>query len=457
MMNRRSMLAASVGLIGAGPAFAASGPLADLTVTAALRGAINAGEFGVLPGTMDDQSRAFEALLARAAEDDLPVFLPAGDYVVSNIRLPGTIRIEGVAGATRIVYGGNGYLFAAEDAERIDLSGLTLDGMNRPFADAAQALIDLRRVDHFFLDRCEIVGSGGSGIALEHVAGSIERCSISGAADYAVYSVNARGLRIMANTVSDCADGGILIHRWQPGADGTMVTDNRVERCGARSGGTGQFGNGINVFRAGGVIVSGNHVSDCAFSAIRANSADNVQIVSNQCLRSGETAIYSEFSFEGAVIASNIVDGAAIGISIANLDEGGRMAVCQGNLVRNLVDSAPYEAFEAVGFGIGISVEADTAVTGNVIEGAERFGMMLGYGPFLRNVVATGNVIRRAGEGVAVSVVEGAGSAVISDNVIDGASRGIVGYRWGEAATDDLASGGAGAFAHLTVERNRTT
>jgi uncharacterized secreted repeat protein (TIGR03808 family) len=457
MMNRRHVLVASIGLAGSGAAHAASTPLADLTVTSAIRGSINAEEFGIWPDTVDDQSRAFAKLLAKAGEDDIPVFLPAGDYVVSNIRLPRSIRITGVPGATRIVYGGNGYLFAAEDAERIEFEGIVIDGANRPLGESAQALLELRRVAKLAIDRCEIVGSTGTGIALENVAGSIERSSISGAADYAIYSVNARGLRITANTVSDCADGGILVHRWQPGEDGTLVSGNRVTRCGARSGGTGQFGNGINVFRADGVVISSNHVSDCAFSAIRANSATNVQIVNNQCLRSGETAIYSEFAFEGAVIASNIVDGAAIGISIANFNEGGRMAVCQGNIVRNLVDKAPYEAFEAIGFGIGISVEADTAVTGNVIEGAPRFGMMLGYGPFLRNVVASGNIIREAGEGIAVSVAEGAGSAVICDNVIDGARRGVVGYRWGDPVPGDLATGSSDVFAHLTVERNRFT
>src|SRR5690606_3594203 len=119
----------------------------------------------------------------------------------------------------------------------------------------------------------------------------------------------------------------------------------------------------------------------------------------------------------GAVVNSNVVDGAAIGISIANLDQGGRMAVVSGNIVRNLVDAAPYSD-EAPGFGIGITVEADTAVTGNVVEGAPRYGMMLGWGPFLRNVVATGNVVRDCAEGFAVSVVEGAGSAVVADNVI---------------------------------------
>ncbi|MBL8583383.1 MAG: TIGR03808 family TAT-translocated repetitive protein, partial [Rhizobiaceae bacterium] len=70
----------------------------------------------------------------------------------------------------------------------------------------------------------------------------------------------------------------------------------------------------------------------------------------------------------------------------------------------------------------------------------------------------TGNIVRQAGTGIVVSVVEGAGPAIVSDNVIDGAARGaIVGLRWAEPATGDLARGGAEAFAHLTVERNRVS
>jgi uncharacterized secreted repeat protein (TIGR03808 family) len=164
-------------------------------------------------------------------------------------------------------------------------------------------------------------------------------------------------------------------------------------RIAARAGGTGQNGNGINIFRAGNVMVTDNHVSDCAFSAIRANSASNIQIVSNQAIRSGETAVYAEFSFEGAVIASNLIDGGTVGISVANFNEGGRLAAVTGNIIRNLTTQGPYPA-EYAGFGIGMAIEADAAVTGNVIEGAPKWGVLMGWGPFLRAVNFTGNTIR---------------------------------------------------------------
>ncbi|TPK22315.1 TIGR03808 family TAT-translocated repetitive protein [Mesorhizobium sp. B2-5-9] len=458
MLNRRTLLTQTTcfAVMGLALGKAAAASLTGIE-KASMRGSINATELGVQPGTFDDQSKAFAKLLRDANGRDMPVFLPPGTYVVSNLSLPGRVRLSGVPGATRIVYGGDGHLFMAEHADHIELSGLVFDGANRSMGDYAQGLLDLRRVAHLVVDNCQITGSGKNGLALEHATGRIERSDISGAADAGIYSVEAAGLAISGNTVSDCANGGILVHRWQAAEDSTTVTGNRVERIGARSGGTGQNGNGINAFRAGNVVISGNVVSDCAFSAIRANSSSNLQISGNTCSRSGETAVYSEFSFEGAVISNNIVDGAANGISIVNFNEGGRMGICSGNIVRNLSTSGPYTA-DPPGFGVGIAVEADTVASNNVIENAPLYGMSIGWGPYLRNVVATGNIIRKAGTGIVVSVVEGAGTAVISDNVIDGASNGaVVGQRWAEPVTSDLTQTSSSGYAHLTVERNRVS
>jgi uncharacterized secreted repeat protein (TIGR03808 family) len=157
------------------------------------------------------------------------------------------------------------------------------------------------------------------------------------------------------------------------------------------------------------------------------------------------------------MIANNIVDGAATGISVVNFNEGGHLAVVSNNIVRNLTGKGPYTP-EAPGFGTGIAIEADVAASGNVIEGAPLFGMQVGWGPYLRDVAATGNVIRQAPVGIAVTVVEGAGSAVISDNVISGAEHGaVIGMRWAEPVTDDLALNGARGYPHLIVERNRVS
>src|SRR5207237_9894243 len=143
------------------------------------------------------------------------------------------------------------------------------------------------------------------------------------------------------NTIAGNKEKGIEILRTTIGDDGTLVADNRIEEIKAGPGGSGQYGNAINAFRAGNVIVRGNRIKNCDYSAVRGNSASNIQIVNNSVSDVREVALYSEFSFEGAVIAGNTVDGAAFGVSVCNFNEGGRIAVVQGNIIRNLLPKRP--------------------------------------------------------------------------------------------------------------------
>ncbi|MBB5045226.1 TIGR03808 family TAT-translocated repetitive protein [Shinella fusca] len=458
MVTRRLFLS-GLGLGAAGAAATAPAALAQTgrlpVVDVDLRGSIDASAHGVRPGADDRKSKAFSRLLREAAGKNMPVFLPPGDYTVSNVTLPDNTRLTGVAGATRILYGGDGHLFAADGAKRIELSNLVIDGANRWLDDTVQGLVAMSGIAEVVIENCEIKGAGKTALFLERCGGLITRNRISGAAEHALYAVESRDLSVCANHVFDCGDGGILVHRWQKGRDGTIVTGNRIARIGARSGGTGQYGNGINIFRADDVMISGNHISDCAFSAIRSNAGSNVQISGNTCLGSGETAIYSEFGFEGAVVNGNLIDGAANGILIVNFNEGGRLASVTGNVVRNLRLEGPY-VHDGAGFGFGIAVEADTVVSGNTVENAPKWGLVLGWGPYMRGLVATGNLVRRSPVGCAVSVVEDAGSALVSGNIFEETPEAaIAGYRWNERATGDLAQEGS-TFTHLTIERNRT-
>ncbi len=452
-MKRRDFL---FGLVGASAVISRAASAGEtLLQNIGIRGSIDANDLGFRPDTLDDQSKIFSKMLSAASKSNQEIYLPPGDYIVSNLTLPKRVRIKGVAGASRIIYGGDGHLFAAEDTEIVEIEGVVFDGANRELNEQSQGLIEGRRVPRFILSNCEIIGSAKNGVSLEGCAGRIDMSSISGAGDAGIWSVEGAGMTISNNDVHDCANGGILVHRWQEAHDGSMITGNRVSRIGAKNGGTGQFGNGINVFRGNDVIASGNQVSDCAFSAIRFNSASDAQIVNNNCKNSGETAIYSEFKFEGSIISGNVVDGAANGISVANFNEGGRLAIVANNIVRNLKLDGPYPA-DAAGFGIGIAVEADTSVSGNVIENAPSIGLNIGWGPYMRDVSAIGNIIRQCGEGIAVTVVEGAGKAVINSNVLsDNAKGAILGHRWADVVTSDMATSGNQGIATLTVENNQ--
>ena len=105
--------------------------------------------------------------------------------------------------------------------------------------------------------------------------------------------------------------------------------------------------------------------------------------------------------------------------------------------------------------GIGIVVEADAAVTGNVIENAPSFGIMAGWGKYLRDVTISGNVVRNAFVGIGVSVVSGAGTALVSNNLISG-SRGsaIVGLDHAKTATGDLGKEGSSRFPQIVLGLN---
>jgi len=256
--------------------------------------------------------------------------------------------------------------------------------------------------------------------------------------------------------VRGAGNSGILVWRSAPGDDGTLVADNRIEGVSASAGGSGQYGNAINIFRADNVIVRGNRIRNAAFSAVRGNAASNLQITGNTCTALGEVALYAEFGFEGAVIANNVVDSAAFGVSVTNFNEGGRLAVVQGNLIRNLTNKLPPGTDPNDSTGIGIGVEADTAVTGYVVENAPYVGIAAGWGPYLRDVTISSNVIRSADFGITVSVAPGAGTAVIADNLISGVHRGaIVGMEWSKPATGDLAKDGAAHYAQLLIGGNQ--
>jgi len=406
-IDRRRVFAALAGLGAVG---AASEARAAAVRDAPSRAELDAVALGLRPNAPDDQSQVFQRAIEQAAAARAILRLPPGFYRAGALQLPPYAAIKGVAGATRIA---------------------------------------IRVTD------CEIVNSGRNGISLESVEGEVSANSISGG-DAAIFAIDARGLKISGNTIRGPGNGGILVWRSAPGDDGTLIVDNRIEGVMNKAGGSGQWGNAINVFRADNVIVRGNRIRNAAFTAVRGNAASNLQIVGNTCSGLGEVALYAEFGFEGAVIANNIVDGAALGVSITNFDKGGRLAVVQGNLIRNLVGRRPAGTDPNDGAGIGIGIEADTVVTGNVIENAPYAGIAAGWGAYLRDVAITSNVIRHAEFGITVSVAPGAGAAVIADNMISDVRGGaIVGMEWKKPVTGDLAKDGAARYAQLSIVGNR--
>jgi uncharacterized secreted repeat protein (TIGR03808 family) len=442
-IDRRTVLLGSLAAALAAPAKAV--PLSNF--------GLDAAHFGVRPGAPGDQSDALQRAIDQAART--PLMLAPGIYRAGGLTLPAGASLVGVRGATRLILTHGPSLLSAAHADTVSLAGLTLDGGGQPLP-AGRALVHFDDVKAVRIADCEVAGAGGNGVTLESCDGEVTHNTITGAADNALFCNDSRGLLIAANIIAKSGNGGIRVWQSDKRRDGSLIADNRIEDTSARAGGSGENGNAINIFRAADVIVRGNHIRNAAFSAIRGNSASNIQIIGNNCAALDEVAIYSEFGFAGAVIADNVIDQAGSGISVTNFDEGGRLATVHGNIVRNLRARIAGAAPEAEGFGIG--VEADAAVTGNVIENAQTAGISAGWGQYLRNVAVTGNVVRASGIGVAVSVVAGAGVAVISGNLFAGTTRGaIVGMEWHKPVTGDLALAAAERYPQLKISGNQVS
>ena len=384
----------------------------------------------------------------------MPLLLGPGVYRAGDLKLPTGTHILGIRGATRLLFTSGASLISARGADHLTLAGLVLDGGGRPLPEG-RGLLQLAWGGNVRVVDCEVAESSRHGIVLEAIAGAVTATTVSAVSDTAILSLDARGLVIGANIVQGAGNNGIQVWRTKNGEDGTLVIDNRIEDVTARSGGSGQNGNAVNVFRAANVIVRGNAIAVRPFPQCAAMPPRISRSRATAPARSARSRSIRNSDSKGAVIANNTIDGAALGISVTNFNEGGRLAVVQGNLVRNLKPKRPAGTDPNDGAGIGISVEADAAVTGNVVEHAPTAGIMIGWGKYLRDVSVTGNVVRAAGYGIAVSVTAGAGTAVIAGNLIAGASRGaIVGMDLTKAVTGDLMRDSA-RYAQLSISGNR--
>jgi uncharacterized secreted repeat protein (TIGR03808 family) len=449
-MNRRRLFAALAVSAGAATPALAREPAETMP-----RAEIDAASLGLRPNSDADQTATFQRAIERAAAAGAVLRVPAGNYRVGMLQLPSYAALAGVAGTTRLVMTGGPSMLASSGSDTIGISGLVLDGAHIPLP-GGRGLVHLTKSARVRIADCEIVGSGGNGITLEAIGGEVTGNTIGDSADIAIFSNDAGGLQITGNSINGAGNGGILVWRSTPGDDGTLVTDNRIENIAGKSGGSGQYGNAINIFRADNVIVRGNRIKNAAFSAVRGNTASNLQIAGNTCSGLGEVALFVEFGFEGAVIANNIVDGAAVGVGVANFKQGGRLAAVQGNLIRNLRRGRPPGDGPSDMAATGISIEADAVVTGNIIDNVEGCGIQAGWGEFLRDVAISANVVRTVDYGITVSVVDGAGTAVIADNLIADARLGaIVGMEWDKPVTGDLSKDGADRYAQLSIDGNR--
>ncbi len=446
--SRRKFLRSAVALPALGAANAHAAPVVAggnaRAVAEACVDVLPATELGVRPSGVDDTA-ALRAALRVAAERGRALLLPSEGLMVGGLEADFPVRVVGGELTCRA---GARHLLAVRGAP-VHLQGVRLNGAGQVAGGGRDGLVVARGAPRVRVRDCVFEGADGNCLALFDSTGNISGNRFARARRAGIFTLDCRNLNITENEITHCGNGGILVWQSRKRADGALIARNRVAHIRADLGGEGQNGNGINVFRGGDVQVVDNVVEHCAFTAVRAHSADNVIIARNRCRDLGEVSIFVEFAFQGAVVADNVVEDASAGISITNFNDDGRLATVSGNILRRMISRIPSRDV----LGYGIFAEADTTISGNVVEEAGTAGLWLGWGRYLRNVVAQANVVRRAPVGAAVSVVAGSGAAILAANVFEGVEGGVVGYDHARRATGELL--GATTPAHLTLHANR--
>ena len=422
MISRRAILLQSL-LLGTAPAIAQS---------------------AVLNPHEGEQTQAVQNAIDAATRNGGVVELSAGTFRVGRLIISGDLTLRGIPGRTVLRSVAGGRILDVVGSGHVNLEGISFQTKG-----LKDDLVRAEEVAHLVVDGCAFSG-GGNGLHLIRCGGRITGNQFKFHQAGGLLSEDAVGLEVTSNTLSDIGNNGIQVWRSEKGEDGTLITNNRISRIAAEDGGDGPFGNGINIFRAGNVIVSNNRVTDCAFSGIRNNAGSNILITGNSISRTREVALYVEFAFQGAVVSNNVIEQVAHGISITNFDVDGRLAVCEGNIIRRI------KGVNATGvsLGGGISAEADTVISNNIIEEADEYGIGLGYGSRTKNLTVTGNTILKCRRGVVFSAI-GDGPFLVTDNIIDQAKSGaLVGMEYEKVVTDDLALPGAKLPKSLTFTGN---
>src|ERR1700686_1036788 len=168
-VNRRYLIGAPAA--GAASALVMSQNIARAAQLASALGR-DATQYGVRPGSPDDQTKVLQRAIDDAARAQVPLALPPGVYRTSMLRLASGAQLVGVRGATKLVFNGGASMLSGEGAGSIGLAGITLDGGGIPLPNRRGLVHCIGGRDIRILD-FEITGSGGNGLLFQPVSGGV--------------------------------------------------------------------------------------------------------------------------------------------------------------------------------------------------------------------------------------------------------------------------------------------
>ena len=83
---------------------------------------LDAAQFGVRAGSLDDQSRALQRAIDQAAHARVPLMMAPGVYRAGDLKLPAGTHLAGMRGASRLILTRGPSLLSAEHADSVVLS-----------------------------------------------------------------------------------------------------------------------------------------------------------------------------------------------------------------------------------------------------------------------------------------------------------------------------------------------
>ncbi|HLP71194.1 MAG TPA: TIGR03808 family TAT-translocated repetitive protein [Rhizobium sp.] len=382
-----------------------------------------------------------------------------------------------VAGAATLRFTSGSHLLQVNGINDVRVSGVVFDGQNAAISDGSNqaGLVRFQNCTGFQLTGCKVTRSTKTGVvALVGAQGTIADCAIDNCS-VGVLVYNSR-VTVARNRITTCSNNGVYVWREPAGGgveyDGSTIIDNIIDGIATAGGGTGQNGNGIVVYRAVGVKASGNTISNVQYSCIRFNASGAAQITGNHCVSARECSIFVEatapgLNLDGAVVADNIIEQAGDGIKVVNLglysDGIARRIAISSNHIRhitkNTINDPGYSP--TISNACGIQVEGLCVLTGNMIEDAAGFGIVLGTNEATYDLLATGNLVHASVTGIGYSNNGSAGRISIVGNVVSGSTNGSIvpvafnGANFYRVGSTDVANTADSQTGNVYVGNNR--
>jgi polygalacturonase len=166
-ISRRVLLQGAVGL-------GALGPLSVLPPLKQPSDSLNANDFGATGDGRTDDTRALQTAMDQAAQEQRPLYLPSGSYIVTNTLVASsnlTIVGDDATIVTAIDEYGNSSrpvpTLQINDASNVTLQGLKIDGRGDAYYhNEYKHCVSIQGSDKVLIENCDFIAAKGDGLIL---------------------------------------------------------------------------------------------------------------------------------------------------------------------------------------------------------------------------------------------------------------------------------------------------